>query len=191
MRIMMPQEGRARVVIECVQPELEAGRFPTKRVVGEDVVVEAEILLVQQAHEHGLEIALDLAVQCSPEHPEWFRKRADGTVRYAENPPKRYEDIYPFDFECASWWELWQELKSVTMFWIEQGVRIFHVDNPHTKPFAFWERDTYQVHDLLSDVRFLWHGQRDYVELDPSIVPAHVFQVRRRVRTERDFDCYL
>jgi starch synthase (maltosyl-transferring) len=101
--------------------------------------------LVAQAREHGLEIALDVAFQCSPDHPyvrdhpEWFRKRPDGTVQYAENPPKKYEDIYPFDFECEAWRELWQELKSIFDHWIGEGVRIFRVDNPHTKPFVFWE----------------------------------------------------
>jgi starch synthase (maltosyl-transferring) len=73
------------------------------------------------------------------EHPEWFRRRPDGSVQYAENPPKQYQDIYPFDFECADWQALWEELKSVVLFWIAQGVRIFRVDNPHTKPFPFWE----------------------------------------------------
>jgi starch synthase (maltosyl-transferring) len=101
--------------------------------------------LVAQAERAGLEIALDLAFQCSPdhpylaEHPEWFRWRADGTVQFAENPPKRYEDICPFDFESEHWFDLWQELKSIVIFWISQGVRIFRVDNPHTKPFRFWE----------------------------------------------------
>jgi starch synthase (maltosyl-transferring) len=101
--------------------------------------------LVLAAERHGIEIALDLAFQCSPdhpyvhEHPEWFRRRPGGGIQYAENPPKRYEDIYPFDFETDAWWELWQELQQVVLFWIEQGVRIFRVDNPHTKPFGFWE----------------------------------------------------
>ncbi|HVF60558.1 MAG TPA: alpha-1,4-glucan--maltose-1-phosphate maltosyltransferase [Thermoanaerobaculia bacterium] len=99
----------------------------------------------ERAGELGLEIALDVAFQCSPdhpyvrEHPEWFKRRPDGTIQYAENPPKKYEDIVPFDFECEDWWGLWQELKSVFDFWIEQGVRTFRVDNPHTKPFLFWE----------------------------------------------------
>jgi starch synthase (maltosyl-transferring) len=98
-----------------------------------------------KAREHGIEIALDIAFQCSPdhpyvkEHPEWFRWRPDGTVQYAENPPKKYQDIYPLEFETENWQELWEELKSLVLFWIEQGVRIFRVDNPHTKPFAFWE----------------------------------------------------
>jgi starch synthase (maltosyl-transferring) len=101
--------------------------------------------LVGAAAGYGLELALDIAYQSSPdhpyvtEHPEWFCKRPDGTIQYAENPPKKYQDIYPFDFETANWCELWDELKSVVQFWIDQGVRIFRVDNPHTKPFAFWE----------------------------------------------------
>jgi starch synthase (maltosyl-transferring) len=101
--------------------------------------------LVQTASGHGMEIALDLAYQCSPDHPyikqhpEWFRWRPDGTVQYAENPPKKYEDIYPFEFDTAHWQTLWNELKSIVEFWVEQGVRVFRVDNPHTKPFAFWE----------------------------------------------------
>ena len=101
--------------------------------------------LVARAKEHGVEIALDLGYQCSgdhpwlKEHPQWFRRRPDGSVQYAENPPKKYQDIYPLDFETDRREELWQELKSVVVFWIEQGVRIFRVDNPHTKPFCFWE----------------------------------------------------
>jgi starch synthase (maltosyl-transferring) len=101
--------------------------------------------LVNAAAEHGIEMALDIAFQTSPdhpyvrEHPEWFRWRPDNTVQYAENPPKKYQDIYPFDFETEAWPELWAELRDVFRFWIEQGVRIFRVDNPHTKPFAFWE----------------------------------------------------
>jgi starch synthase (maltosyl-transferring) len=101
--------------------------------------------LLETARQYGLELALDIAFQCSPdhpyvkEHPEWFRQRPDGTIQYAENPPKKYQDIYPFDFETPAWRELWDELKSVFQFWIDQGVRIFRVDNPHTKPFAFWE----------------------------------------------------
>ena len=101
--------------------------------------------LVQTAAEHGVDVALDIAFQCSPdhpytrEHPEWFKHRPDGSIQYAENPPKKYEDIYPFDFENEHWKELWQELLSIVLFWAEQGVRIFRVDNPHTKPFPFWE----------------------------------------------------
>ncbi len=101
--------------------------------------------LVKKTSELGMEIALDVAFQCSPdhpyvkEHPEWFRIRPDGSVQYAENPPKKYEDIFPLNFETDAWRELWQELKSVVLFWIEKGVRIFRIDNPHTKPFAFWQ----------------------------------------------------
>ena len=101
--------------------------------------------LLRSAREHGIEVAMDIAFQCSPdhpyvaEHPEWFRMRPDGTVQYAENPPKKYEDIIPFDFDSPHWLGLWEELKSVVLFWAGHGVRIFRVDNPHTKPFAFWE----------------------------------------------------
>ncbi|MFC1914019.1 maltotransferase domain-containing protein, partial [Chloroflexota bacterium] len=101
--------------------------------------------LVAAAKEYGIEIALDIAFQCSPdhpyvkEHPEWFLRRPDGTVQYAENPPKKYQDIYPLNFGAKNWRKLWEELKSVVLFWAKQGVRIFRVDNPHTKPFRFWE----------------------------------------------------
>jgi len=97
-----------------------------------------------RAAEHGLELALDIALQVTPdhpyveEHPEWFRRRPDGSIQYAENPPKKYQDIYPFDFECEAWQSLWLELASVFRFWIARGVRIFRVDNPHTKSLAFW-----------------------------------------------------
>jgi starch synthase (maltosyl-transferring) len=101
--------------------------------------------LVARARSHGIEIALDIAFQCSPdhpyvrEHPEWFRARPDGSIQYAENPPKKYQDIFPFDFESEAWPALWEELRSVLDFWLNEGVRIFRVDNPHTKPFGFWE----------------------------------------------------
>jgi starch synthase (maltosyl-transferring) len=107
--------------------------------------------LVGEAKRIGIDIALDLAYQCSPdhpyvkEHPEWFRRRPDGTVQYAENPPKKYEDIYPFEFDSAHWRALWEELKTVVEFWIGQGIHIFRVDNPHTKPFDFWE---WMIRDL-------------------------------------------
>ena len=109
----------------------------------------------------GLEVALDLAWQCSPdhpwvrEHPEWFRHRPDGTIKYAENPPKKYQDIYPFDFECEDWRALWQALLDVTLFWVDRGVRIFRVDNPHTKTFGFWEWMIDRVHARHPDVLFL------------------------------------
>lgn len=117
--------------------------------------------LVSKAKEHGLEIALDIAFQCTAdhpyvkEHPEWFRKRPDGTMQYAENPPKKYQDIYPLDFETDQGKELWEELKSVFLFWIEQGVRIFRVDNPHTKPFPFWEWVIGEIKKDYPDAIFL------------------------------------
>jgi starch synthase (maltosyl-transferring) len=100
---------------------------------------------VKRAEELNLQVAMDIAFQAAPDHPyvkdheEWFKKRPDGTIQYAENPPKKYQDIYPFEFETPQWFELWQELKSVFVYWIDQGVRIFRVDNPHTKAFPFWE----------------------------------------------------
>ena len=101
--------------------------------------------LLERARELGIEIALDIAFQCAPDHPyvsahpQWFKHRPDGSVQYAENPPKKYQDIFPFDFETEDWRALWAELKSIVDYWIAQGVKIFRVDNPHTKPFAFWE----------------------------------------------------
>jgi starch synthase (maltosyl-transferring) len=117
--------------------------------------------LVKAAAQHGLEIALDIAYQCAPDHPyvkahpEWFRKRPDGSVQYAENPPKKYQDIYPFDFECEDWQALWTELKSVLEHWIGEGVKIFRVDNPHTKAFAFWAWAIAEVQRAHPDVIFL------------------------------------
>jgi starch synthase (maltosyl-transferring) len=116
---------------------------------------------VAAAIKSGLEVALDVALQCSPDHPyvrehrEWFRARPDGTIQYAENPPKKYQDIYPLDFESREWRTLWNELKSIFDFWIEQGVRIFRVDNPHTKPFAFWEWLIAAIKQEHPDVIFL------------------------------------
>jgi starch synthase (maltosyl-transferring) len=101
--------------------------------------------LVGAAEGLGIQVALDIAFQCSPdhpytrEHPEWFKHRPDGSIQYAENPPKKYEDILPFDFETESWRELWDELLSIVLYWIDQGVTVLRIDNPHTKPFAFWE----------------------------------------------------
>jgi starch synthase (maltosyl-transferring) len=101
--------------------------------------------LVKEAQKLNIEIAMDIAYQCAPdhpyvkEHPQWFKWRPDGSVQYAENPPKRYEDILPFDFETNDWENLWQELKSVIDYWIDMGVRVFRIDNPHTKSFSFWE----------------------------------------------------
>jgi starch synthase (maltosyl-transferring) len=101
--------------------------------------------LVAAVHSRGMELALDIAFQCSPDHPwvkqhpEWFLHRPDGTIQYAENPPKKYQDIYPLNFESSGWRRLWDELRSVFQFWIDRGVRVFRVDNPHTKALPFWE----------------------------------------------------
>lgn len=117
--------------------------------------------LVAAARDHEMDVALDIALQCSPdhpyvtEHPEWFRKRPDGTIQYAENPPKKYQDIYPFDFETDAWESLWHELKSIFDFWIEHGVSIFRVDNPHTKSFAFWEWAIGEIRRDRPDIIFL------------------------------------
>ncbi len=117
--------------------------------------------LVRSANSRGIEIALDLALQCSPdhpyvkEHPEWFKHRPDGTIQYAENPPKKYQDIYPFDFECENWKALWEEVLRVVLLWVDRGVRIFRVDNPHTKPFALWEWLISQVKQHDPGVLFL------------------------------------
>jgi starch synthase (maltosyl-transferring) len=117
--------------------------------------------LQKKAAEYDIDLALDLAYQCSPDHPyvkehrEWFRERPDGTVQYAENPPKKYQDIYPFDFESEHAAELWDELKSIVVYWAEQGIRIFRVDNPHTKPFTFWEWLINEVKRDYPDVIFL------------------------------------
>ncbi len=117
--------------------------------------------LLDAAKACGVEIALDVAFQCSPdhpyvkEHPDWFRNRPDGTIQYAENPPKKYQDIYPIDFESRDWQALWDELKSIFEFWIEHGVRIFRVDNPHTKPFTFWEWCIGSIKQEHPDVLFL------------------------------------
>jgi starch synthase (maltosyl-transferring) len=118
------------------------------------------VRLVNRAKDFGMEIAMDLAYQCSPDHPylkghpEWFRWRPDGTIRYAENPPKKYEDIIPFNFESERWPALWEELKSIVLFWMERGIRIFRVDNPHTKPFAFWEWLIQEIKKDSPDVIF-------------------------------------
>jgi starch synthase (maltosyl-transferring) len=117
--------------------------------------------LVATAAHLGIDIALDLAFQVSPDHPwtksqsAWFQHRADGSIKYAENPPKKYQDIYPFDFETDDWRALWDSLRDVVLFWIAHGVRIFRVDNPHTKPFAFWEWLIADVRRRHPDVIFL------------------------------------
>ncbi len=113
------------------------------------------------AQDHGLELALDIAFQCAPDHPwvtqhpSWFKHRADGSIQYAENPPKKYQDIYPIDFESHDWQKLWDALAGVFVFWAERGVRIFRVDNPHTKAFAFWEWCIAEVKRQYPDALFL------------------------------------
>jgi starch synthase (maltosyl-transferring) len=116
---------------------------------------------VEACHEHGMEVALDLAIQCSPdhpyikEHPEWFNFRPDGTIKYAENPPKKYQDIVNVDFYSEDRENLWREWLGVILFWVKQGVRIFRVDNPHTKPFPFWEWAIREVQEEHPGVIFL------------------------------------
>jgi starch synthase (maltosyl-transferring) len=113
------------------------------------------------ARDFGIEIALDFAIQCSPDHPyvkshpDWFYKLPDGSIRYAENPPKKYQDIYPINFNCADWKALWKELKSVVEFWIKKGITIFRVDNPHTKPLRFWEWLISEIQNDYPEVIFL------------------------------------
>ncbi len=113
------------------------------------------------AEQRGIDIALDIAFQCSPdhpyvkEHPEWFKHRPDGTIKYAENPPKKYQDIYPINFDSPDWKNLYAELRDVFLFWVDHGVKIFRVDNPHTKPFRFWEWCIREVWDRHPDTIFL------------------------------------
>ncbi len=117
--------------------------------------------LVIDARDIGIEIALDFAINCSPDHPyvkdhpEWFFQRPDGTIKYAENPPKKYQDIYPINFHCEGWEELWEELLDVVLFWVGKGVRIFRVDNPHTKPVSFWEWLIARVQEVAPGTMFL------------------------------------
>lgn len=117
--------------------------------------------VIKTASENGIEIALDFALQCSPdhpyvkEHPSWFKWRPDNTVQYAENPPKKYQDIYPIYFESADWEPMWDEFISIVLYWNKLGVKIFRVDNPHTKPFGFWEYLIAEVKKVDQDVLFL------------------------------------
>ncbi len=117
--------------------------------------------LVGEVKARGMEIALDFAINSSPdhpyvkEHPEWFYHRPDGTIKYAENPPKKYEDVYPLNFHNPDWRNLWEEMKDVILFWVRHGVRIFRVDNPHTKPNAFWEWTISDIQKEYPDVIFL------------------------------------
>ncbi len=119
------------------------------------------VSFVKKAESLGIETAIDIAYQCSPdhpyvnEHPEWFRWRPDGTVQYAENPPKKYQDVLPLNFETENWKELWEELKSIIEFWIGKGIKIFRVDNPHTKPFPFWEWLIKEIKKTNPEVIFL------------------------------------
>ena len=117
--------------------------------------------LVGEINKRGMEVALDFAVNCSPDHPyvhdhpEWFYHRPDGSIKYAENPPKKYQDVYPMNYHCETWREMWSELAGVIEFWCEQGVRIFRVDNPHTKPVHFWEYLIGRVQTRFPDAIFL------------------------------------
>jgi starch synthase (maltosyl-transferring) len=117
--------------------------------------------LVAATREHGMELALDIAFQCSPdhpwvaEHPDWFNIRPDGSIQYAENPPKKYQDIYPLNFESSDWRGLWEALRDVFTYWIRRDVRIFRVDNPHTKALPFWEWCIGEIHKKYPDVIFL------------------------------------
>ncbi len=117
--------------------------------------------LVAEIESRGMEVALDYAINCSPDHPyvhdhpEWFYKRPDGTIKYAENPPKKYQDVYPMNYHNPNWRALWEELTSVILFWCEHRVRIFRVDNPHTKPVAFWEYLIGKVQETYPDAIFL------------------------------------
>jgi starch synthase (maltosyl-transferring) len=117
--------------------------------------------LVVATREHGMEVALDIAFQCSPdhpwvaEHPEWFNIRPDGTIQYAENPPKKYQDIYPLNFESPDWRGLWEGLRDVFTYWIKRDIKIFRVDNPHTKAIPFWEWCISEIHTKYPDVIFL------------------------------------
>ncbi len=117
--------------------------------------------MIKRAKELDIEIALDFALQCSPDHPylkkhpNWFKHRPDGTLQYAENPPKKYQDIYPLDFATTEWPAMWEEFKSIILFWIKQGVKIFRVDNPHTKPFIFWQWLIKEIKALHPDVLML------------------------------------
>jgi starch synthase (maltosyl-transferring) len=117
--------------------------------------------LARRAHELGIDIALDFAIQCSAdhpwlkEHPDWFHHRPDGTLKYAENPPKRYQDIYNVNWESEDWRGLWSALRDVVLEWVDCGIKAFRVDNPHTKPFEFWKWLIAEVHERDRDVVFM------------------------------------
>jgi len=132
-----------------------------KAVLPELGTMEDFVDMVQHAKNLGIDIALDIAFQCAPdhpyvkEHPQWFKWRPDGTVQYAENPPKKYQDVLPFNFETEDWENLWRELLDVFEFWIAKGVTIFRVDNPHTKPFAFWQWLIAEINAKYDNIVFL------------------------------------
>ncbi len=117
--------------------------------------------LCATAAEHGMDVCMDFAINASAdhpwltEHPDWFHRRPDGTLKYAENPPKRYQDIYNVNWECEDWRGLWEEWRRVFLFWVDCGVKVYRVDNPHTKPIAFWQWLIAEVHKVDRDVIFL------------------------------------
>src|SRR5215211_5292598 len=117
--------------------------------------------LCATAREHGMDVCMDFAINASAdhpwltEHPEWFHRRPDGTLKYAENPPKKYQDIYNVNWECEDWRGLWDEWLRIFLFWVDCGVKVYRVDNPHTKPFLFWEWLIAEVHKVDRDVVFL------------------------------------
>jgi len=136
----------------------EGGHKSVNRLLG---TLEDFRAFVRKTRARGMEVALDIAFQCSPdhpyvkEHPEWFQWRPDGTIQYAENPPKKYQDIYPLKFDNDNRTTMWNELRSIFEFWIEQGVHVFRVDNPHTKPFTFWEGCLGTLKQKYPDLIFL------------------------------------
>ena len=139
-------------------PDPEGGHFSIHPQLG---TLEDFDHFLQRVISLNMDLALDLTFQCSPdhpwvaEHPEWFRHFPDGTIQYAENPPKKYEDVFPLNFECDNWRALWQALLDVAVFWADRGVRIFRVDNPHTKPLPFWEWFVAELQGRFPDVIFL------------------------------------
>jgi starch synthase (maltosyl-transferring) len=163
------------------------------------------VWLVKEAKKRGLEIALDFAINCSPdhpyvkEHPEWFYQRPDGSIRYAENPPKKYQDIFPINFHCDDWRNLWNELIDVVQFWVDRGVKIFRVDNPHTKPVAFtkpkmmqvlgkvgftqsytyftWREDKHALTEYAKELtqgEMRWYYRGNFWPNTPDILPGHL-----------------
>ncbi|MDF1754841.1 MAG: alpha-1,4-glucan--maltose-1-phosphate maltosyltransferase [Verrucomicrobiales bacterium] len=137
---------------------LEGGHRSVEPALG---TVDDFVWLLKETKKMGMDIALDFAINCSPDHPyvrnhpEWFYQRPDGTIKYAENPPKKYQDIYPLNFHCDDWQNLWNEMLSVVQFWVDKGVKIFRVDNPHTKPVAFWEWLIAGIHKDNPEIIFL------------------------------------